>query len=151
MTASLGYQGIGADKGINLQVAQPDLFAPGFGFFVEISGNETAGVGKGQSSHVHENYLLWHAGGYWESVVSARLYWTWLLGVGMNLPSGALENKSTFTATARSGLEYEIGPSIRSFLMVGIEMNLWNRATEFEAAPYYGRGTTTQFGFRLLL
>ena len=59
MTASLGYQGIGADKGINLQVAQPDLFAPGFGFFVEISGNETAGVGKGQSSHVHENYLLW--------------------------------------------------------------------------------------------
>ena len=150
MTFGLSYQGISVDKGINLQVSFPRVWGGHSGLFAEISGNETAGIPLGEAQYQHKNYLLWHVGWCWEKNAVEDLYWTMLFGLGSTLPKNDLEEKITLTGTLRTGVEYQLSTSFRSFLMLGIEMNLWNRATGLEGEPYYARGTTSQFGFRYL-
>ena len=149
-TLAFGYQGISVDKGINLQLTLPKLLSENSGLFIEVSGNETAGISLNEAEYEHKNYLLWHAGWYWERPVNQSLYWTWLFGMGSVLPKGDLEDQITLAGTLRTGLDYQINSSLRSFVMIGVEMNLWNRANQLIGSPYYARGTTSQFGLRYL-
>jgi hypothetical protein len=150
ITTAFSYQGISVDKGINLQITFPALLSKKSGLFLEISGNETAGISMGDNKHQHKNYLLWHAGWCWEKKVIKSVYWTWQFGIGTLLPKSDLENQITMTGTLRTGFEYQMSESFRSFMTLGVEMNLWNRASELVGQPYYARGTSSQFGFRYL-
>tara|TARA_B100000683_G_scaffold240707_1_gene248106 strand:+ start:635 stop:1153 length:519 start_codon:yes stop_codon:yes gene_type:complete len=148
---AFGYQGISVDKGISLQLSVPKIWGDSSGLFLEVSGNETAGIPVGETQVQHKNYLLWHAGWNWEKTVQENLYWTWVFGLGTTLPRSDLEDKITLTGTLRTGLEHQFHPRVRSYVMLGVEMNLWNRATGIIGEPYYARGTTSQFGFRFSL
>ena len=148
---AFGYQGISIDKGISLQLSVPRIWGDASGVFLEVSGNETAGIPLGETQVQHKNYLLWHAGWSWEKPIQESLHWTWVFGLGTTLPREDLEDKITLTGTLRTGLEHQFHPKVRSYVMLGVEMNLWNRATGIIGEPYYARGTTSQFGFRFSL
>ena len=148
---AFGYQGISVDKGISLQLSVPKIWGDASGLFLEVSGNETAGIPVGEAQVQHKNYLLWHAGWNWEKPIQEDLSWTWLFGLGTTLPRTDLEEKITPTGTLRTGIEHQFHPRVRSYVMLGVEMNLWNRATGIIGEPYYARGTTSQIGFRFSL
>lgn len=149
VTLGFSYQGISVDKGLNLQFTIPRIWGYS-GLFWEISGNETAQIPLGENQYQHKHYILWHLGWCWEKPVTEELYWVWMFGLGSLMPKIDLEEQNTLAGILKTGMEVQLNQSFRSFFMVGIEMNLWNRGTGFEAAPYYARGTTTQFGFRYL-
>ena len=149
VTLGFSYQGISVDKGLNLQLTVPRIWGKS-GLFVELSGNETAQLPVGENQYQHKHYLLWHMGWCWEKQVANELYWTWMFGLGSLMPTSDLEDQNTLAGILKTGMEVHLSQSVRSFFMLGIEMNLWNRGTGFEGEPYYARGTTTQFGFRYL-